>query len=135
MQKVVKCKLGDMDKGQFYLVEALLIGDVIIHWMEFKHVETMHMSKNLYRTDTAPNGIYLETFKLCLQELKKHYLLKTLACLQKAYLCNHIKKLNKLSIKNTPVWLCDVNSMLVHFPAPGNNLMVEDELCDIIYPG
>eukprot|EP00957_Ditylum_brightwellii_P046238 3507948-Ditylum_brightwellii.AAC.1 len=38
MQKVVKCKLADMEKGQFYLVEALLKGNIIIHWMEFKHV-------------------------------------------------------------------------------------------------
>eukprot|EP00957_Ditylum_brightwellii_P025388 1920362-Ditylum_brightwellii.AAC.1 len=81
----------------------------------------------------ATKGIYLETFKLFLQELKKHYLLKTSACLQKAYLCNDVKKLNKLSIKNTTAWLCDVSSMLVHFPVPGNNLMVEDELRAIIY--
>eukprot|EP00957_Ditylum_brightwellii_P055300 4191369-Ditylum_brightwellii.AAC.1 len=88
--------------------------------------------KNADGTDMDPKGICPDIFKDCLQEFKKHYPPKNLAHLQKTYLCNYIKKLNKLSIKNTAVQLLDVNGMLIHFPAPGNNLIAEDKLCTII---
>eukprot|EP00957_Ditylum_brightwellii_P129144 9850321-Ditylum_brightwellii.AAC.1 len=51
MKKVVKCKPVDTAEGQLDLVEALLEGSTLTHWMEFKHVETMHISKNLDGTD------------------------------------------------------------------------------------
>eukprot|EP00957_Ditylum_brightwellii_P132124 10073048-Ditylum_brightwellii.AAC.1 len=80
-----------------------------------------------------PNGFFPDTFKVFLQELKKHYSLKNLALPQKAYLHNHVKKQDKPSIENTAAWLRKVNGMMVHFPTPGNNQMAEDELCNIIY--
>eukprot|EP00957_Ditylum_brightwellii_P070576 5362062-Ditylum_brightwellii.AAC.1 len=55
------------------------------------------------------------------------------AWLQKAYLCNRVKKHNKLLIKNTAAWLCKVKSMLMHFPVPQNTPMADDKLCNIIY--
>eukprot|EP00957_Ditylum_brightwellii_P178350 13583271-Ditylum_brightwellii.AAC.1 len=64
---------------------------------------------------------------------KNHYFPKNLTCLQKAYLCNHVKRPNKLTIKNTTVRLCKVESILMHFLIPGNIPMTEDELCNIIY--
>eukprot|EP00957_Ditylum_brightwellii_P134469 10251635-Ditylum_brightwellii.AAC.1 len=72
-------------------------------------------------------------FKACLQELKKYYFLKNVARLQKAYLHNHICKLDKLSIKNTTARLQDVNSMLARFLAPDNKPMADNELCNILY--
>eukprot|EP00957_Ditylum_brightwellii_P125401 9558064-Ditylum_brightwellii.AAC.1 len=101
--------------------------------MEFKHVEIMCVNKRLDEMDKPAKGIYKDTYKVCLQELKKHYFPKNSAQLQNAYLCNHVKKPNKLLIKNTTVQLRKVNSMLTHFPAPKNNPMVEDELCNIMY--
>eukprot|EP00957_Ditylum_brightwellii_P165817 12624513-Ditylum_brightwellii.AAC.1 len=65
-----------MAEGQFNLVETLLKGDVLTHWMEFKRVETTHVSKNLDRTDAPPEGICPDTSTVCLQELKKYYFLK-----------------------------------------------------------
>eukprot|EP00957_Ditylum_brightwellii_P208874 15359349-Ditylum_brightwellii.AAC.1 len=100
---------------------------------EFKQVETSRTSKNPDGRDTDPKGVCDETFKVCLQELKKHYFPKDLARLQKAYLCNHIHKPNELSIKNTAARLRDVNDMLARFPAPDNNPMADDELCSILY--
>eukprot|EP00957_Ditylum_brightwellii_P070405 5349642-Ditylum_brightwellii.AAC.1 len=70
-------------------------------------METSRTSKNPDCTDTAPQGVCNDTFKACLQELKKHYFLKNSARLQKAYLCNHIRKPSKLSIKNTAARLRD----------------------------
>eukprot|EP00957_Ditylum_brightwellii_P016217 1220059-Ditylum_brightwellii.AAC.1 len=70
MCKLIKCKPVGTAEGQFDLVEALLEGDALVHWMEFKHVKTMHTSKNLDEADTVPKGICSETFKVCLQELK-----------------------------------------------------------------
>eukprot|EP00957_Ditylum_brightwellii_P121066 9234722-Ditylum_brightwellii.AAC.1 len=37
MNKVLKCKPVDTAEGQFDMVEALLKGDDLTHWMEFKH--------------------------------------------------------------------------------------------------
>eukprot|EP00957_Ditylum_brightwellii_P167313 12737099-Ditylum_brightwellii.AAC.1 len=74
-----------------------------------------------------------DTFKACLQELKKHYFPKHSARLQKAYLCNHIWKPKKLSIKNTAARLRDMNGMLAWFPALDNRPMADDELCNILY--
>eukprot|EP00957_Ditylum_brightwellii_P056767 4302207-Ditylum_brightwellii.AAC.1 len=89
MKKVVKCKLVDTAEGQFDLVEALLKGFILTHWMEFKHVENMHFSKNSDRMDKPAKGICKDTYKVCLQELKKHYFPKNSTWLQKAYLHNH----------------------------------------------
>eukprot|EP00957_Ditylum_brightwellii_P028442 2147670-Ditylum_brightwellii.AAC.1 len=104
MQKIVKCKLVDTAEGIFDLVEVFLKGYALMHWLEFKQVETTRTSKNLDGLNMPLLGMSDPTFKICLQEVKKHYFLKNFACLQKAYLCNH-----------------------------GNNSMVEDELCSILY--
>eukprot|EP00957_Ditylum_brightwellii_P091422 6961108-Ditylum_brightwellii.AAC.1 len=86
-----------------------------MHWQEFKRVETSHTSKNTDGTDTDLKGVCNDMFKVCLQELKKHYFPKNLARLRKACLCNHICKPSKLSIKNTTARLWDVNNMLTCF--------------------
>eukprot|EP00957_Ditylum_brightwellii_P012806 967789-Ditylum_brightwellii.AAC.1 len=104
-----------------------------MHWQEFKRVETSRTSKNPDGTDTSPKSVYDDTFKVCPQELKKHYFPKNSARLQKAYLRNHIRKLSKLSIKNTVARLRDVNGMLARFPAPDNRPMADNKLCDILY--
>eukprot|EP00957_Ditylum_brightwellii_P149109 11354171-Ditylum_brightwellii.AAC.1 len=106
---------------------------MLAHWQEFKQVEISCTSKNLDSTDTTLKGVCDDTFKTCLQELEKHHFPKKLARMQKAYLCNHIYKPNKLSIKNTAARLQDVNGMLARFMAPDNNPMADDELCDILY--
>eukprot|EP00957_Ditylum_brightwellii_P104373 7949129-Ditylum_brightwellii.AAC.1 len=62
-----------MTEGQFDFVEALLKGDTLTHWIEFKRVEDMHVSKNLDRMDAPAKGICKDTYKVCLQEPKKHY--------------------------------------------------------------
>eukprot|EP00957_Ditylum_brightwellii_P209995 15364460-Ditylum_brightwellii.AAC.1 len=123
----------DAADGRFDLVEALLEGDALMHWQEVKRVEMSRTSKNLDSTDTAPKGVCDNTFKACLQELKKHYFPKNSARLQKAYFHNHIWKPSKLSIKNTTASLQDVNSMLAQFPAPDNKPMADDKLCNILY--
>eukprot|EP00957_Ditylum_brightwellii_P141250 10761694-Ditylum_brightwellii.AAC.2 len=125
-EKVVKCKPFDMAEGQFNLVEALLEGEALTHWMEIKHVQTMHVNTRLDRMDEPAKCICKDTYKVCLQELKKHCFPKNLAQLQKAYIRNHVKKPNKLSIKNTTVQLRKVNGMLMHFPVPGSIPMAED---------
>eukprot|EP00957_Ditylum_brightwellii_P177915 13551735-Ditylum_brightwellii.AAC.1 len=109
MQKIVKCKPVDMAEGKFSLFEAILEGDALMHWLKFKQVEIMRTSKNPDGSDAPLFGMCNSTFTICLQELKKHYFLKNLAHLQKAYLCNRIEKPNKLSIKNTTARLCNVN--------------------------
>eukprot|EP00957_Ditylum_brightwellii_P023925 1803652-Ditylum_brightwellii.AAC.1 len=91
MQNIFKCKLVDTVEKKFDIVEVFLEEDTLTHWLEFKQVETMHTNKNLDRTGTVPLGMSMETFKLCMQEFKKHYFPKNLAWLQKAYLYNHIK--------------------------------------------
>eukprot|EP00957_Ditylum_brightwellii_P203296 15334050-Ditylum_brightwellii.AAC.1 len=133
LSKVIKNKPVDAADGRFDLVRALLEGDVLMHWQEFKWVETSRTSKNPDGTDTALTGMCDDTFKACFQELKKHYFPKRLARLQKAYLRNHIRKRNKLSIKNTAARLRDVNSMLAHFLALDNKPMADNELCNILY--
>eukprot|EP00957_Ditylum_brightwellii_P096707 7365378-Ditylum_brightwellii.AAC.1 len=122
-----------MADGRFDLVEVLLKGDTLMHWQEFVRVEISRTSKNPDGTDTALKSVCDNMFKACLQELKKHYFLKNLARLQKAYLCNHIQKPSKLLIKNTAARLRDVNDMLARFPAPDNKPMADDELCNILY--
>eukprot|EP00957_Ditylum_brightwellii_P018408 1385364-Ditylum_brightwellii.AAC.1 len=135
MQKIVKCKPVDKAEGTFNLVEEILKGDVSMHWLEFKWIEVTMASKNSNSCDTVLLGMCNPTFAICSQKLKlkKHYFPKNFACLQKAYLCSHIKKPNKLSIKNTAMRLCNVNGMLVKFPVPGNNMMANDELWNILY--
>eukprot|EP00957_Ditylum_brightwellii_P101826 7760586-Ditylum_brightwellii.AAC.1 len=127
MQKVVKCKLVDTLEGKFNQVEEILEGYALTHWLEFKQVEVVRMRKNSDSTDTPPLGMCNPTFAICLQELKKHYFLKNLSRLQKAYLQNDIKKPNKLSIKNTATRLCNVNGILAKFLVPGNTPMADDE--------
>eukprot|EP00957_Ditylum_brightwellii_P027169 2054050-Ditylum_brightwellii.AAC.1 len=39
MQKIVKCKSVDTMEGKFDLVEAILKGDALMHWLKFKQVE------------------------------------------------------------------------------------------------
>eukprot|EP00957_Ditylum_brightwellii_P189317 14409597-Ditylum_brightwellii.AAC.1 len=90
-------------------------------------------SKNPDSTDTDLKGVCNDTFKACLQELKKHYFLKNSVRLQNAYLCNHIRKLSKVSIKNTAARLWDVNGMLAQFPAPDNRPMADNKFCNILY--
>eukprot|EP00957_Ditylum_brightwellii_P129422 9872882-Ditylum_brightwellii.AAC.1 len=58
----------------------------------------------------------------------------TPARLQKEYLGNHIEKPNKLTIENAAARLCYINGILLQFPAPTNDPMVKDELCNILYP-
>eukprot|EP00957_Ditylum_brightwellii_P072961 5544328-Ditylum_brightwellii.AAC.1 len=72
MKKVVKCKPLGMAEGQFDLVEMLLEGDTLTNWMEFKYVETTCISKNLDGTYKPAKGICKDTYKVCLQELRKH---------------------------------------------------------------
>eukprot|EP00957_Ditylum_brightwellii_P191914 14608956-Ditylum_brightwellii.AAC.1 len=86
MKKVIKNKPVENADSQFDLVEALPEGDALTHWQEFKRVETTRVSKNPDGMGIAPNGLWDETFKSCLQELKKHYFPKNSARLQKAYL-------------------------------------------------
>eukprot|EP00957_Ditylum_brightwellii_P050728 3846621-Ditylum_brightwellii.AAC.1 len=133
MQKIAKCKPVDTAEGKFDLTEALLEGDALMHWHEFKQVEIAQTSKNPDGMDMPLLGMCNPTSTICLQELETHYFPKNLAHLQKAYLHNHIRKPNKLSIKNTAAQLCGVNSMLAIFPVPGNNPLAEDELCHILY--
>eukprot|EP00957_Ditylum_brightwellii_P185705 14138759-Ditylum_brightwellii.AAC.1 len=132
LSKVIKNKPVDTADGRFDLVKALLEGDALTHWQEFKRVEMSCTSKNPNSTDTAPLGACNDTFKACLQELKKHYFPKNSTRLQEAYLHNHIWKPSKLSIKNTTARLWDVNGMLARFPAPDNRPMADDELCNIL---
>eukprot|EP00957_Ditylum_brightwellii_P170926 13009457-Ditylum_brightwellii.AAC.1 len=63
MNKVVKCKPVDMAEGKFNLVEALLKADALTHWMEFKHVETLCISKRPDRMDEPVKGICDNTHK------------------------------------------------------------------------
>eukprot|EP00957_Ditylum_brightwellii_P012192 921029-Ditylum_brightwellii.AAC.1 len=133
MQEIVKCKLFDRAEGKFNLVEAILDGDALTHWLKFNRVEVAMTSKNPDGLDTVPLGMCNPTFAICLQDLKKHYFPKNTSHLQKAYLCNYIKKPNKLSIKNTAARLRNVNGMLAKFLVLGNTPMVDDELCNIVY--
>eukprot|EP00957_Ditylum_brightwellii_P056642 4293336-Ditylum_brightwellii.AAC.1 len=54
LSKVIKNKHVDAADGRFDLVEALLEGDAITHWQEFKRVETSRIPKNPDIMDTAP---------------------------------------------------------------------------------
>eukprot|EP00957_Ditylum_brightwellii_P069861 5305342-Ditylum_brightwellii.AAC.1 len=83
--------------------------------------------------DTDPKGMCNNTFKACLQELKKHCFPKNSARLQKAYLCNYVWKPSKLSIKNNAARQQDINGMLARFPAPDNRPLADDKLCNTIY--
>eukprot|EP00957_Ditylum_brightwellii_P037870 2863965-Ditylum_brightwellii.AAC.1 len=79
MQKIAKRKPVDMSEGKLDLVEAILEGDALRHWLEFKWVEVARTSKNSDGLDTAPLGMCNPTFAICLQELKKHYFPKNLS--------------------------------------------------------
>eukprot|EP00957_Ditylum_brightwellii_P009072 685681-Ditylum_brightwellii.AAC.1 len=114
VQKIVKCNLVDTVEGKFELVEAILEGDALTQWLEFKWVEIVRTSKNPDDLNTALSGMCNPTFAICLQDLKHHFP-KNASHLQKVYLCNHIKKLNKLSIKITTTRLRDANIELAKF--------------------
>eukprot|EP00957_Ditylum_brightwellii_P089360 6803816-Ditylum_brightwellii.AAC.1 len=79
IQKIIKCKPVDMAEGKFDLVEVILEGYALTHWLEFKWVEVARTSKNSNGTDTALLEMCGPTFAICLQELKKHYFPKNSA--------------------------------------------------------
>eukprot|EP00957_Ditylum_brightwellii_P143199 10910978-Ditylum_brightwellii.AAC.1 len=122
MQKIIRCKLVD-----------ILEGDALTHWLKFKWVEVAMMSKNPNGLNTVPLEICNPTFAIYLQDLKKHYFSKNASRLQKSYLLNHIKKPNKLTIKNNAARLHNLNSMLAKFPVLGNTPITDDDLCNILY--
>eukprot|EP00957_Ditylum_brightwellii_P181212 13803444-Ditylum_brightwellii.AAC.1 len=62
MTKIVKCKPVDTEKGKFDLVEAILEGYTLTHWLEFKQVEVAHTSKKPDSSDTVPLGMCNPTF-------------------------------------------------------------------------
>eukprot|EP00957_Ditylum_brightwellii_P084884 6454735-Ditylum_brightwellii.AAC.1 len=84
-------------------------------------------------TDGMAPGICMDTYQVCLGLLKKQYFPRDVARLQKDYLCNHIKKSNKLLVRNTAARLREINGMLSRFPMPNNDPMAEDKLCNILY--
>eukprot|EP00957_Ditylum_brightwellii_P192078 14621945-Ditylum_brightwellii.AAC.1 len=51
----------------------ILEGDELTHWKEFKRVKIVWIPKNLGRTDGVAPGISMDTYKVCLGLLKKHY--------------------------------------------------------------
>eukprot|EP00957_Ditylum_brightwellii_P171728 13073572-Ditylum_brightwellii.AAC.1 len=51
-------------KSKFDLVAAILKGNVLMHWQEFKCVEIAQIPKNLDRTDSVAPGICMETYVL-----------------------------------------------------------------------
>eukprot|EP00957_Ditylum_brightwellii_P129551 9881631-Ditylum_brightwellii.AAC.1 len=56
LSKVIKNKPMDAVDRRFDLVEALLEGCALMHWQEFKWVETSRTSKNPDSMDTDPKG-------------------------------------------------------------------------------
>eukprot|EP00957_Ditylum_brightwellii_P152337 11597187-Ditylum_brightwellii.AAC.1 len=54
---VIKNKLIETTKSKFDLVEAMLKGNVLMHWQEFKPVKIAWISKNLDRTEGMAPGI------------------------------------------------------------------------------
>eukprot|EP00957_Ditylum_brightwellii_P015033 1133992-Ditylum_brightwellii.AAC.1 len=57
MMKIVKCKPVDTAEGKFDLVEVILEGDTLTHWLKFKQVEVAHTSKNSNGLDTVRLGM------------------------------------------------------------------------------
>eukprot|EP00957_Ditylum_brightwellii_P157379 11978149-Ditylum_brightwellii.AAC.1 len=98
---IIKNKLIKSAKNKFDLAEAILKGNALMHWQEFKHIKIAWIPKNLDGTCGVAPGICMETYKMCLNLLKKHYFPQNAARFQKDYLCNHIKKPIKLLIKTT----------------------------------
>eukprot|EP00957_Ditylum_brightwellii_P088041 6706522-Ditylum_brightwellii.AAC.1 len=70
---VIKNKPIEIAKSKFDLVEAILEGDALTHWHEFKCVEITWIPKNPDGTDGVAQGICMDTYKLCLGLLKKQY--------------------------------------------------------------
>eukprot|EP00957_Ditylum_brightwellii_P076243 5795735-Ditylum_brightwellii.AAC.1 len=83
-------------KSKFDLVETMLEDNALMHWQEFRCIKIVQIPKNPDRTGGVAPGICIETYKVCLGLLKKHYFPQNAARLQNNYLCNHIKKPNKL---------------------------------------
>eukprot|EP00957_Ditylum_brightwellii_P184699 14067527-Ditylum_brightwellii.AAC.1 len=50
-------------ESKFDLVEAILKGDVLTHWQEFKHVDIVRIPKNLNGTDSMAPVISMDTYK------------------------------------------------------------------------
>eukprot|EP00957_Ditylum_brightwellii_P033065 2507242-Ditylum_brightwellii.AAC.1 len=57
MQKIIKCKPVDTAEGKFDLVEVILEGDALTHWLKFKQVEIARTSENPNGTDMPPLGM------------------------------------------------------------------------------
>ena len=70
LYKVIKNKLVGAADGRFDLVEALLEGDALMHWQEFKRVETSRTSKNPDGTDTSPKGMCQQLIHIRILHLK-----------------------------------------------------------------
>eukprot|EP00957_Ditylum_brightwellii_P130160 9928530-Ditylum_brightwellii.AAC.1 len=62
MQKIIKSKLVDTAKGKFDLVDAILEGDVSMHWLKFKQGEVARTSKKPDGLDMALLGMCDPTF-------------------------------------------------------------------------
>eukprot|EP00957_Ditylum_brightwellii_P188577 14355994-Ditylum_brightwellii.AAC.1 len=60
---VIKNKPIKTAKSKFDLVEAILEGDALTHWQEFKRVEIAWIPKNLNGTDGMAPGISMDTYK------------------------------------------------------------------------
>eukprot|EP00957_Ditylum_brightwellii_P072547 5513049-Ditylum_brightwellii.AAC.1 len=60
---IIKNQLIETAKSKFDLVEAILKGNALTHWQEFKHVKIVQILKNLDRTDSVAPGICMETCK------------------------------------------------------------------------
>eukprot|EP00957_Ditylum_brightwellii_P208804 15358989-Ditylum_brightwellii.AAC.1 len=90
MQMIIKCKLVDMVEGKFDLVDAILEGDASMHWLKFKPVAIVQISKNPDGSNMPRLGMCDPALTVCPKEFKRHFFPKNLACLQKAHLCDHI---------------------------------------------
>eukprot|EP00957_Ditylum_brightwellii_P056287 4266697-Ditylum_brightwellii.AAC.1 len=70
---VIKKKTIKTAKSKFDLAEAILEGDALMHWQEFKHVKIAQILKNPDGTDGMAPGVSIDTYKVCLGLLKKQY--------------------------------------------------------------
>eukprot|EP00957_Ditylum_brightwellii_P023321 1760728-Ditylum_brightwellii.AAC.1 len=130
VQNAIKHKTVGTAKGVFDLFWSILKGDILLHRQAFKHVKTIYISKKPEGSDTAPLGVCIDAFKLMYAVIEETIVSEVSSTTPKTYLCIHIKKMNKLLIKNTAVWLCSVNGVLARCPASDNNTMIEDKLCN-----
>eukprot|EP00957_Ditylum_brightwellii_P113100 8625562-Ditylum_brightwellii.AAC.1 len=61
---VIKNKPIETAESKFDLVEAILEGDALTHWQEFKRVEIARILKNPNGTDSVAPGISIDTYKV-----------------------------------------------------------------------